>query len=214
MSRLSKLYQAMQTLQREGLQLSAEQEKQLRLAEQEIIQKEILPVISEKIAPVLSQIERELVLVVDYAPGTTVKVSLSRRRNLADILSDAVEIKADPTIFHRSVGRHKTIKHDIAPKSGLMVTMPNGNVIFEKSAKDTFIQTILSIGINKVRPLGIKLCGIQLISNTRDEKYGGAQHNVGGGWMIITHSNTSEKKRILDKIANLLNMDIKTKIVK
>lgn len=214
MSRLSKLYQAMQTLQHEGLQLSAEQEKQLRLAEQEIIQKEILPVISEKIAPILSQIERELVLVVDYAPGPTVKVSLSRRRNLADVLSDAVEIKADPKVSHRSLGPHTKTKLDIAPKSGLRVTMPNGNIIFEKSAKDTFIQTILSIGINKVRPLGIYLCGVPLISNTRDEKYGGAQHHVGGGWMIITHSNTLEKKRILDKIARLLNLNIVTQIIK
>jgi len=35
--------------------------------EQEIIKKEILPVISEKIEPIIGQIQRELVLVVDYA---------------------------------------------------------------------------------------------------------------------------------------------------
>lgn len=51
MSRLSKLYQAMETLASEGLELSAEQEAQLRKAEEEIIQKEILPVLTEKIEP-------------------------------------------------------------------------------------------------------------------------------------------------------------------
>ena len=90
MSRLSKLYQAMETLESEGLHLSEEQELQLRKAEEEIIQKELLPVLTEKLEPVLAQIQRELVLVVDYVPAAPLKVSLSRKRNLSSVISDAI----------------------------------------------------------------------------------------------------------------------------
>lgn len=213
MSRLSKLYQAMETLASEGLELSAEQEAQLRKAEEEIIQKEILPVLTEKIEPVLNQIERELVLVVDYTPKQPLKVSLSRKRNIADVLSDAVEIKPDPQIEHRTFGPRSTPKGEIASKTILSVTMPDGRIIRHPKAKDTFIEVIKTIGVDKVRPLGLKFCKIPIISNTRDSKYGKAQHSIGGGWLVLTHSSTQDKKKLLDKIANALHLNIKVKIV-
>lgn len=213
MSRLSNLYQAMATLKNEGLELSQEQEAQLRKAEEEIIQKEILPVLTESIEPVLSQIERELVLVVDYLPGEPLKVSLSRKRNITEVLTDAVEIKPDPEVTHKTYGSRNVGKGDIAPKTGLRVTMPDGRVIAHAKAKDTFIDTILAVGINKVRPLGVKFCKIPIISNTRDKKYGKAQHDVGGGWLILTHSSTADKKKMLDKIAKALGINIIVEII-
>lgn len=213
MSRLSKLYQAMETLESEGLHLSAEQEAQLRKAEEEIIQKEILPVLTEKIEPVLAQIERELVLVVDYVPGTPLKVSLSRKRNLTEVFTDAVEIKPDPEVPHKTYGTRKVAKGEIAPKTILRVTMPDGSVIAKSTAKDTFVDAIVAIGIERVRPLGVKFCKIPIISNTRDKKYGKAQRDVGNGWLILHHSSTADKKKMLDKIAKALNLNIKVEIV-
>lgn len=213
MSRLSKLYQAMETLESEGLHLSAEQEAQLRKAEEEIIQKEILPVLTEKIEPVLAQIERELVLVVDYVPGTPLKVSLSRKRNLTEVFTDAVEIKPDPEVPHKTYGTRKVAKGEIAPKTILRVTMPDGSVIAKSTAKDTFVDAIVAIGIERVRPLGVKFCKIPIISNTRDKKYGKAQRDVGNGWLILHHSSTADKKKMLDKIAKALKLNIKVEIV-
>lgn len=213
MSRLSNLYQAMATLKSEGLELSQEQEEQLRKAEEEIIQKEILPVLTENIEPVLSQIERELVLVVDYLPGMPLKLSLSRKRNISEVLTDAVEIKPDPQVQHKSFGPQKATKQYIAPKTILRVTMPDGSVIKRKSAKDTFIEVIKKIGVDKVRPVGLKFCKIPIISNTRDAKYGTAQHDVGGGWLILTHSSTGDKKKQLDRIAKALGLNLKVEIV-
>lgn len=203
----------METLASEGLELSAEQEAQLRKAEEEIIQKEILPVLTEKIEPVLSQIERELVLVVDYVPGSPMKVSLSRKRNISDVLADAVEIKPDPEVAHRTYGPQKTKKEDIAPKTLLQVTMPDGKVIRHDKAKDTFIEAIRRVGIDRVRPLGLTFCRVPIISNKRDSKYGKAQHMVEGGWLILTHSSTKDKKKMLDEIAQSLNINMKTEIV-
>lgn len=213
MSRLSKLYQAMDTLASEGLELSAEQEAQLRKAEEEIIQKEILLVITDNIEPSLNQVQRELVLVVDYVPGRPLKVSLSRKRNIDEILTDAVEIKPDPIVAHRSNGPQKAKKEDIAPKTLLRVTMPDGTVIEKAKAKDTFVEVICRIGIERVRPLGLKFCKVPIISNTRDAKYGKAQVPVDGGWLILTHSSTNDKKKQLDKIAKALKIRMKVEIV-
>lgn len=213
MSRLSKLYQAMDTLASEGLELSPEQEAQLRKAEEEIIQKEILPVLTEKIEPVLAQIERELVLVVDYVPGAPLKVSLSRKRNISDVLGDAVEILPDPQVPHRTVGPQKAKKDDIAKKTRLRVIMPDGTKIERKAAKDTFVEVIRKIGVDRVRPIGLKFCKVPIVSNTRDEKYGKAQVSVEGGWLILTHSSTFDKKKQLDKIAKALHLHLKVEVI-
>lgn len=214
MSRLSKLYQAMETLKREGLHLSDQQEAQLRKAEEEIIQKEILPVMSEKVEPVLSQIERELVLVVDYSPNSPIKVSLSRRRNIRDVLKDVVEIKPDPEIKHKSYSEHKSLTTTKkSPRSTLRITMPDGHIIESRKAKDSFIEAILRIGIDRVRPLGYTFDGVPLISSIRDSKYGNAQTDIGNGWLIITHSSTLNKKKMLEKIAKALRINIKVEIL-
>jgi len=69
MTKLEKLYSTIQNLKELGLELGEDLLKQTDELEQEIIKKEILPVISEKIEPIIGQIQRELVLVVDYVPN-------------------------------------------------------------------------------------------------------------------------------------------------
>lgn len=69
MSRLNKLYEAIETLRKEGLPVNEELEKKASQLEEDIIKKEILPVLSKTIEPALQQVKRELVLVVDYIPN-------------------------------------------------------------------------------------------------------------------------------------------------
>ncbi len=64
MTKLEKLYSTIQNLKELGLELGEDLLKQTNELEQEIIKKEILPVISENIEPIIGQIQRELVLVV------------------------------------------------------------------------------------------------------------------------------------------------------
>lgn len=181
MSRLSDLYKAMETLRKEGLPVNEDLERKANELEEEIIKKEILPVLSKTIEPALQPVQRELVLVVDYVPGKPLSVRLSRKRNIDNILTDAIEIKPDPIFTHRSNGPQKAKKEDIAPKTLLRVTMPDGTVIENDKAKDTFVEVICRIGIERVRPLGLKFCKVPIISNTRDAKYGKAQVPVDGG---------------------------------
>ena len=56
MSRLSDLYKAMETLRKEGLSLNEDLEKQVSDLEENIIKKEILPIVTETIAPALKQV--------------------------------------------------------------------------------------------------------------------------------------------------------------
>lgn len=213
MSKLSKLYELRRLSQEFGMEWTEKQERQLEAEEEHLIKNEVLPVVSKNIEPALAQVERELVLVVDYIPGSPLKVSLSRKRNIADVLPDAVEIKPDPEVQHKTYGSRNVGKGDIAPKTRLRVIMPNGQVITHAKAKDTFIEAILTIGIERVRSLGLKFCKIPIISNTRDKKYGRAQHDVGNGWMILTHSSTADKKKMLDKIAKALNIKLRVEII-
>ena len=213
MSRLSKLYQTMDNLKDLGLSINEDLIQEANELEEEIIKKEILPVLSKTIEPALQPVQRELVLVVDYVPGKPLSVRLSRKRNIDNILTDAIEIKPDPIVTHRSNGPQKAEKEDIAPKTLLRVTMPDGTVIENDKAKDTFVEVICRIGIERVRPLGLKFCKVPIISNTRDAKYGKAQVPVDGGWLILTHSSTNDKKKQLDKIAKALKIKMKVEIV-
>ena len=56
MSRLSKLYEAMETLRKEGLPVDENLEKKANELEENIIKKEILPVLSKTIEPALQPV--------------------------------------------------------------------------------------------------------------------------------------------------------------
>lgn len=88
MSRLSKLYDAIETLRKEGVSTDDLEEK-VSQAEEDIIKKEILPILTQNIEPALQQVKRELVLVVDYQPGQPISVHLSRKRNFTAEIADA-----------------------------------------------------------------------------------------------------------------------------
>ena len=65
-----------------------------------------------------------------------------------------------------------------------------------------------------VRDLGLRFCGINIVSTTIDSKYGKAQREAAPGLYVLTHSSTKDKKKILDKISQALNLDWKVEIVK
>lgn len=211
MSRLSDLYKAMETLRKEGISINEELEKQVSELEENIIKKEILPVVTETIEPALKQVQRELVLVVDYHPGLPVSVSLSRKANVSQLI-DAKLLEADPQVQHKE-GKKGISKSHVAPKTGLCVYLPDGTFIQEKKASDTFIKAIQLAGVMNVRELGLTSCRVPIVSNTIDAKYGRAQHSVGNGLYILTHSSTYTKKMLLDRISKAFNLGWKVEII-
>ena len=206
MSRLSDLYKAMETLRKEGVS-TEDLEQKVGSLEEDIIKKEILPVVTQTIEPALKQVQRELVLVVNYHPGEPISVSLSRKANIAELL-DAKLLEQDPQVEHRDGTKRKNPVERINEKSVLRVTFPDGTVIEDKKAKMTFTKTIQKLGLMRVRNLGITFCGVPIVSNTLDKKYGKTQVPVEGGLYVMTHSSTHDKKKMLDKIAIRLGIKL------
>lgn len=208
MTKLEKLYASIKGLQELGLPLNDETLKAADDLEEQLIKTEILPAMSKDIEPRLSQIQRELVLVVEYKPGTPISVALSRKTNIAELL-DAKILEQDPQAEHKEGKKHEKPIERINGKTVLRVTFPDGIVIADKKAKITFAETIKRIGLMKVRNLGISFCHVPIVSNTLDKKYGQAQIPVGDGLYVMTHSSTHDKKKQLDKISQELGLKLK-----
>ncbi len=206
--RLNKLYEAMETLQKEGLSLSSAQEKQLNALEEDIIKKEVFPIVRENIEPALEQVKRELVLVVDYVPGTPISVHLSRKRKFIEEIKDAVAITQDPEVPHKE-GKQKETMGTKSPITRLKIIFADGHTIHEAKATETFVKFVKEVGVERVRSLGLKQCKVPLVSNTIDKKYGKSQKPLGDGWYLITHSSTKDKIRDIKKIAKAFKIKLK-----
>ena len=213
MSRLGDLYKAMETLRKEGLSLNEDLERQVSELEENIIKKEILPIVTETIERALKQVERELVLVVDYHPGMPISVSLSRKTNITELI-EAKRLEADPEVDHKEFGPRKNKRTQIAPKTGLCIRRKDGTILQEHNAATTFTSAIMEAGLIRVRQLDVRFCGINIVSTTKDKKYGHAQREVAPGLYVLTHSSTKDKSRILSKINKALNLGWKIEIIK
>lgn len=213
MSRLSKLYEAMETLRKEGLPVNEDLERKANELEEDIIKKEILPVLSRTIEPALQPVKRELVLVVDYVSGQPLSVHLSRKRNFTAELTDAKEMVLDPEVTHRNRNSRSDEKIERGPARAMSVVFPDGSVIAEKTAVETLVEVVKRIGVTKVRRVveeyNLKFCKVPVISNRRDAKYGRSQKDLGEGWLLITHSNNPMKKAFIEKISEVLDLGIK-----
>lgn len=212
MSKLSKLYELRRLSQEFGMEWTETQERQLEAEEEHLIKKEVLPVVTKSIEPALSQVERELVLVVDYVPGTPLKVSLSRKRNLLEALEDVVEIKPDPEVEHteKKKGGKKVVTN---PRTRLRIKMPDGSTIEERTAWESLQKFILRVGVEKVRAVGLIANKIPLVSNTVDKKYKTAQKPLGNGWLLMTCSDTATKRKQILAIAESAGLNVNVEII-
>ena len=213
MTKLETLYTSIKGLQDLGLPLNEQTLKAVDELEEQLIKKEILPAMSKDIEPLLSQIQRELVLVVEYKPGTPISVALSRKAKISEIV-DAKRLDIDPKVEHRQTGPKQAHQPKRQPKTGLCVFRPDGSFIQESSASYTMVKAITEAGLLRVRNLGLTLCKVPLVSTSLDDKYSGAQHQAAPGLYVITHCNTADKKKLLDRINTALHLDWRVEIVK
>lgn len=211
MSKLSKLYAMIANAQELGVDLGEDVYKQTDKLEEEIIKKEILPVIKEQIEPTLCQIKRDFTLVVDYVPEAPIRIRMSREHGLYN-RENFIELTPDPQAEHGTRKGGKNIKR--APKSTVKITRRDSSVLQETTAAATLVAAVKEAGPFKVRELGIICCKVPLVSTTKDEKYGESQVEVAPGLYVITHSNNKMKKDYLDQISTVLKLDWKVEILK
>ena len=235
MSKLQELYEAREKLKSLGIEPNADLEKQLSELEEKIIRDEIVPIITDKVEPVLKQVKREVVIVVEHSPETGINVYLSRKRNVTSALSDAISISSnqtqtsiynatEPTHHPQMVAEYTRIER---PRSSgmkkatvLRVTFPDGTVISDSRAVETLKKCIIKFGPERVAQLCLQpvdsilqLNRVNLVTKKRDEMYANRQHDIGNGWLVFTCSNTPSKKRQIEAIAKALGIKIRVEIV-
>lgn len=209
MTKLQKLYSSIESLKELGVKLPAELIEETNRVEEEIIKKEVIPTLEKEISPIISQIQRELVLVIDYIPEEPLQVRLTRKRSLK--LTEEEE-----KIFEKNESTRKETSYTITPhtkskKTNLQVIFPDGTIISNHSTSDTLLQTIDKIGAEKVRKLQIRQSGVDLVAEEEDAFY--RQDKTKDGYWLITHSSTAVKKKVLDEISERLGLELKVEIV-
>lgn len=211
-SKLQKLYQIMRNSEELGLPMNQETIAQINEMEEKLIKDEVLPLIHDNIEPTLREVERPLVLVVEYDPNGSLRVNLSRKVNIAATISDAKEITPDPVVEHseKKKGGKKVVTK---PRTRLRITMPDGSVIEEKTAWESLHKFVLAVGVDKVRSVGLIANKIPLVSNTVDKKYKTAQKPLGNGWLLMTCSDTITKRKQILAIASYLNFQVLVEII-
>lgn len=210
MTKLQKLYSSIESLKELGVKLPPELIEETNRVEEEIIMNEVIPTLEKEISPIISQIQRELVLVIDYIPYEPLQVRLTRKRSLK--LTEEEEKNFENNVKPRKeTGYTITPPHTKSKKTNLQVIFPDGATISNHFASDTLLETIERIGPDRVRKLQLIQGGIDLVAEEEDEFY--RQNITKDGFWLNTHSSTAQKKKQLDEISKRLGLNLKVKIV-
>ncbi len=217
MTKLEKLYSIIENSKEVGVRLTKEVLQQVEELEEGIIKGEILPALSNDIAPRLEPIKRDLVLVVEYHPGEPISVALSRKAKISEMTGAIVLTPRNSTPV-KSEERplkfmpHEPTKHIENITKGLKVTFPDGTVIWHRAAINTFVETLRRIGLERVRKLGIL--------------HGGGRYNLVGkekrppkpnviwqhecdGWYIYSNISNEIKAEDLQRISDHYHLELK-----
>ena len=197
---------------------------ELEQVEDSLIAEEILPAISESVAPVLDILRRHLTLVVDYDPQAGIIVKTTRGEVVVkENTAKKYEIPKTHKVVKVAEAQHVEGKEDEpqkskkikrSPKTGLCVWLSNGDFIQAKKANLTMAEAVKWAGVETVASLGFPHDGDYLVSKKEHPKYAGEQQSLPNGYLLNTHSSTKTKKLQLEKISIALNLGWKVEIVK
>lgn len=201
--KLEKLYTSLETFTSMGLELPQNVIEQIQKIEESIITEEIVPLVAETIEPIIKNIRRELLILIEYKPGEDLAVKLTKKRSI--IIPAANErVTTLPRVTSYNIPLHGR-----GPNTDLSVRFDDGTLITENTAAETFVRVIEKIGLEKVRQLNIKMNRHLLVSKERIPVYTPQFLN---GYYIQTHCNNSTKKRKLDEISNRLHLGLQVTI--
>lgn len=218
MTKLEELYQSIETLKKLGVKINKEQLAALDDFEEELIKDEVLPALSQDIAPRLNPIKRDLVLVVEYHPGEPISVALSRKAKISDF-TDAKPLtpvsrpvaSSEKPLPKTSEGT-KTAKK---PTKGLKVTFPDGKVIWYLTAIETFVATIKEVGYERVAALGIIHAGYNLVGrDKRPPESGHIWQHESDGWYIYSNIGNETKIEDLKLISQHYGLNLRIEQIK
>lgn len=212
MTKLEKLYTSIKNLEELGLELTPEMLLECDKLEEQIIKDEILPALGQDIEPRLRQIQRPLVLVVEYTPKEPISVKLSRKMNIAEALGAKQITPPGPKTGQPITSPeptplpppHEPTKQVVNHTKGLKITFRDGTVINESTAIESFEKAMVKIGLDKVAATPLKHCDYGLVSkNKRPPKPGCIwQHKI-GEWYVYVNISNQKKKDDLKKLSDI-----------
>lgn len=110
---------------------------------------------------------------------------------------------AKPTSLHDRNSQHRGRRHPPKP-SDLMRVRLTGKVIQERTMTRTFVETLKSLGLDRIAKLNKTITSIPLIS--RQGSTGYQRQERYNGWYITTHINKQTAPAMLQEIARELNV--------
>ncbi|MBO4850846.1 MAG: hypothetical protein J5529_08085 [Prevotella sp.] len=215
MSKLEKLYSIIDNSREVGVRLNEDVLRQVEELEEGIIKEEILPALGNDIAPRLEPIKRDLVLVVEYHPGEPIRVALSRKAKISEIIdaktltprsSTPVKSDEEPVVAEP----HTPTKHVQNTTKGMRVTFPDGTVIWRRAAIDTFIDALRKIGLERIPQVGRIHSGYNLVGKVKRPPEPGRiwQHEC-DGWFIYSNISNPTKADDLKLISDYYHLSLK-----
>ncbi len=100
---------------------------------------------------------------------------------------------------------HQTSSYSKKPRQILNVTMPDGTVIKHRTAIDTFIEVLETIGLEKIAQVYPRIVSTSPFQHGR--------HTQKGAFYIDHNHGGLEKKRHIKEIAGLLNLTLTVELV-
>ena len=216
MTKLEKLYSIIENSKDVGVKLPKDVIQQVEDLEEGIIKEEILPALSNDIAPRLEPIKRDLVLVVEYHPGEPISVALSRKVKISEI-KDAkslttrisTPVKGEGKVKDGEDEDHKPTKRVENTTKGLRVTFRDGTTICRSTAIETYIEALRKIGLERIPQVGLEFAGYNIVSkNKRPLEPGKIWQHECDGWYIYSNISNSQKLSALKRISNYYHLGL------
>lgn len=221
-TKLEKLYAIIENSKELELELNADVIRKINETEENIIRDEILPIIGKDIEPTLSQIKRDLVLVVEYHPGEPISVALSRKMKINQItdaktITPVQEKVGEPVVSMKKLlpkEPHEPTKQVVNHTRGMRVQFPDGTVICQTTAIDTLKVALRRIGLQRVHELNIIHSGYNLVSKVKRPTDGVTWQHELDGWYIYSNTQNLVKMNDLRLISEKLHLGLKVDVAK
>ena len=202
--------------------LNDDQKKILEGLEDQLIAEEILPAISESVAPVLGTLRRPLTLIVDYDPEGGITVKTTRGEvvvkehtvkkyeipNTKKVVKVS-EVEDTPELPIPETPEEDVPKYTRGPIKKFEVRL-NGKVVEGKDGAGILTETIRQIGYERVAALNIMFVkgAYNLVDKRKRTDQGKLWQRQSGEWYIYTTTSNPTKAENLAEIAERLGIDL------
>ena len=171
---------------------------------------------------------REIKKIIDQLNRLQIPISeaiKSEKRNLEKLISTSEERKTLASLAKELSSLARDINSQLrkklpprgpkitkAPPMRLRVMFPDGTVVFEKKAVDTFVKSLQGIGLERVSEIkSVRRYGHPIVSRERNESVRNVREL--DGFFVQTHSSTEEKGKYVRDFARALRMDIEVDLI-